>query len=111
VPRSVMPNWFTIFTSRVKACLISRRVDADFDEELRAHLEMLTDDNRRRGMSPDVAARAARVRLGGMTQLKEQYRQRTGLPWFGSREIRTLVRERSPRLSAVRLLVGRVPTL
>jgi len=73
-----------LFTSRVKVWLTSRRVDAEFDEELRAHLEMLTDDNCRRGMSLDSAARAARLTLGGMTQLKEQYRQRTGLPWFES---------------------------
>jgi putative ABC transport system permease protein len=55
-------------------------MDQDFEHELEAHLEMLTDENVRRGMAPEEAKRAARVRLGGLTQLKETNRELHGLP-------------------------------
>jgi predicted permease len=57
----------------------SRRVDADLDQEVHAHLELLTDENIRAGMPPDEAQRAARIELGGVEQVKEQVRDsRTG---------------------------------
>jgi len=52
--------------------LFSGRVESDLDEEVRAHLEMLTDENIRRGMSPAEARRAARIELGGLDRVKEQ---------------------------------------
>jgi macrolide transport system ATP-binding/permease protein len=79
-----MPEWINVVASRVRGWLSLRRVDAEFDAELRAHLDMLVDENIRRGMTPGAAARAARVTLGGITQLKEQYRDRSGLPWIES---------------------------
>src|SRR5690348_13467627 len=36
---------------------------------------MLAQENVRRGMPPDEARRAARVRLGGMTQISERHRE------------------------------------
>jgi hypothetical protein len=41
-----------------------------------------TEDNIRRGMAPEEARRAARVRLGGITQLRETHRELHGLPWL-----------------------------
>ena len=41
---------------------------------------MLTEENIRRGMTPDQAARAARIRLGAPASLKEQHRDVRGLP-------------------------------
>ncbi len=79
-----MPRWLKVFASRVTGWLRPNSVDVDFDAELRSHLDMLVDDNLRRGMAPEAAARAARVTLGGVTQLKEQYRERSGLPWMES---------------------------
>jgi putative ABC transport system permease protein len=79
-----MPEWLFVFASRLKGWLSPRRLDADFDAELRAHLDMLIDENIRRGMSPDEAARAAHVTLGGVTQLKEHHRDQGGLPWVES---------------------------
>ena len=58
---------------------LSRRVDADLDQEVRAHLEMLIAENIRAGMPPREAQRAARMELGGVEQVKEQVRDsRTG---------------------------------
>jgi hypothetical protein len=57
----------------------SRHSDADLEQEVQSHLEMLTEENIRAGLSPEEAQRAARIELGGIEQLKEQVRDvRTG---------------------------------
>lgn len=66
--------------ARTRTWLSPRHAEQDFEDELLSHLEMLMEDNLRRGMAPDEAARAARVRLGGLTQLKEAHRELSGLP-------------------------------
>lgn len=50
-------------------------VETDLNEEVQAHLEMLTQEKIRAGMSPPEAKRAARVELGGIEQIKEQVRE------------------------------------
>src|SRR5437016_13698749 len=52
-----------------------RRVDADLDQEVHAHLELLIAENIRAGMPPAEARRAARIELGGIEQVKEQVRE------------------------------------
>jgi len=69
-----------VLASRIRAWLSARGVDEDFSQELDAHLELLTEQNIRRGMTPKEALRSAHVRLGGMTQLRETYRELGGLP-------------------------------
>jgi putative ABC transport system permease protein len=48
------------------------RVDRDLDEELRATLELLVDENLRSGMRPDEARRGARLTLGSLPSVKDQ---------------------------------------
>jgi putative ABC transport system permease protein len=55
-------------------------MDQEFARELDAHLDMLAEENVRRGMSTEEARRAARIRLGGRTQLQETNRELHGLP-------------------------------
>ena len=43
---------------------------------------MAEEDGRRRGLTPEQARRAARVQRGGTTQLKESWREATGLAWL-----------------------------
>jgi len=59
--RSVMKNLF-----------LARRVEAELDEEVRAHLEMLVEEKVRAGMMAENARREARIELGGVDQVKEQ---------------------------------------
>jgi putative ABC transport system permease protein len=66
--------------SRILASLSPHGTDQDFERELETHLEMLTEDYRRRGLAPEEAARSARIRLGGLTQLQETNRELRGLP-------------------------------
>ncbi|HUN64403.1 MAG TPA: ABC transporter permease [Candidatus Sulfotelmatobacter sp.] len=53
----------------------SRAIDADLDNEVRSHLQMLIDENLSAGMPPEEAQRAARLELGGIEQVKEQVRE------------------------------------
>jgi predicted permease len=48
--------------------------------ELESHLQMHIDDNLQAGMSAEEARRQAVIRLGGVEQTKEAYRDRRGLP-------------------------------
>jgi predicted permease len=50
------------------------------NEEIEAHLELLTDEYLRRGLSRDEARAAARRAFGGVEQVKEAYREQRGLP-------------------------------
>jgi len=77
-----------ILASRIYGWVTRRRLDEEFRQELDTHLALLTKENIRRGLTPDEARRAARVRLGGVTQLRETHRELYGLPW-----IETLVRD------------------
>jgi hypothetical protein len=57
------------------------RRDRDFNEELASHLQLHIDDNIAAGMAPDEARRAAIVKLGGIVQTQERYRDRARLPF------------------------------
>jgi predicted permease len=61
-----------------------RQSDAVLDEEIRAHLDLLTEDFVRRGMTRDEARAAARRAFGGVDQMKEQYRDQRGFQWLDS---------------------------
>src|SRR5216684_1987022 len=54
--------------------------DAEFSSELESHLQMHIEDNLRVGMSAEEARRHALIKLGGIEQAKEIYRERRGLP-------------------------------
>jgi putative ABC transport system permease protein len=60
--------------SLLRNLFLSSRVDAELDQEVRSHLEMLIEENIRAGMPPEEAQRAARIELGGVEQVKEQVR-------------------------------------
>jgi predicted permease len=65
--------------------LFSRhRVDTDLDQEVRSHLDLLTDENLRAGMTAAEAQRAARIELGGIEQVKEQVREQRLGNWLHS---------------------------
>jgi predicted permease len=95
-----------VLLSRVRGLFI--RKERDLDEEVRFHLEMMADEYRRRGMSDHEALRAARRQFGGITQMKEEYRDQHGLPLFEGLAqdvrygIRTLLR--TPGFTAAALL-------
>src|SRR5215467_2443965 len=75
-----MLGWFWLMAARIRGWLSRRSPDEDFARELESHLELLAAENMRRGMPREEAERAARVRLGGMTQIGERHREMHTLP-------------------------------
>jgi predicted permease len=56
-------------------------VDHELSEELRSHLDLLTDQKIREGLEPEAARRAALLEVGGVEQVKERVREvRMGRP-------------------------------
>ena len=103
-----MLGWLRIAGSRIWGWLSGRAAEEDFARELESHVEMLAQENVRRGMAPEEARRAARVRLGGMTQISERRREMHTLPLletfvqdirYGSRTLR-----KNPAFTAVAVL-------
>ncbi len=94
--------------SRSRAQASPQTVDREFQHELDSHLEMATQENIRRGMTPEEAARSARIRLGGNTQLKETNRELRGLPFIETalQDFRFAFRmlRKNPGFSAVAIL-------
>jgi predicted permease len=58
--------------SRIANLFRRSRVDREIDDELRAHIEMRTEDNIRAGMSPEAARRDALVRFGNRAVMRER---------------------------------------
>ena len=61
-----------------------QRGNSELVEELESHLAMHVEDNLRAGMSPEQARRTAVLKLGGIEQTKERYRERGSLPLLES---------------------------
>ncbi|HMF61453.1 MAG TPA: ABC transporter permease [Vicinamibacterales bacterium] len=70
------------------------RREGDLEQELRLHVELATEEARRRGLAPDAAVRAAAIAAGGHTQAMEALREQRGLPWLDdlARDVRHGVR-------------------
>src|SRR5260370_364220 len=77
-------GWLRIFISRLWGLFRRRNLDRDLDAEVRAHVEMLTEENIRRGMSLKEARHAAYREFGGVEQAKETCRDQRGLPLLES---------------------------
>jgi len=75
---------FVKIQSFFRNLLSSSRVEADLNDEVQSHLEMLVEENIRVGMTPEEAQRAARIELGGIEQVKEQVREERIGSWLQS---------------------------
>lgn len=60
------------------------RVDSEMERELVAHLHLLEDDLMRKGATQEEARRLARVKLGGVEQVRTMHREERGLPFVES---------------------------
>jgi predicted permease len=62
----------------------ARRAEGDLAAELASHVELHTEDGIRAGLSPEEARRQALIRLGGVEQTRQAYRERRTLPGLES---------------------------
>src|SRR5262245_7394474 len=69
-----------VFLSRALDLVFHRRRDRRLDEELRTHVELLTEQYRAQGLSPADAAAAARRAFGRIDHVSQEYRDQRGLP-------------------------------
>jgi predicted permease len=67
---------------RFRNLFAQKQLDRDLDEELASHLEMHIADNLRAGMATAEARRQALLKLGGLQQIKELYRERRAITWL-----------------------------
>jgi predicted permease len=83
-------------------------IERRLNEELETHLDLLAQENIRRGMSPGDARAAARREFGGIEQMKEEHRDQRQSPWLDSlaQDARYAFRQirRSPGYSALTIL-------
>lgn len=82
------------FVSRISTFLRRPSADNELNDELRAHIDALTEENIRRGMSEPDARAAAHREFGGVEQTKESYREQRSLPFLETltRDIRFALR-------------------
>jgi predicted permease len=95
---------------RVGAFFRKGALDADLNAELAAHLELATEDNIARGLSPAEARRVALISIGGMEQARYKHREARGLMTLDillldlKYTFRTLLREPAFTIVAVLIL-------
>jgi predicted permease len=97
-----------VWLRRLGGLVNGARSDRELADELESHLQMHIDDNMRSGMTQSEARRHALLKLGGLDQTKEQYRDRRGVPWLDTamKDVRFALRlmARSPGFTLVVLL-------
>ena len=60
--------------NRLLGSLSGRHRESDFTEELDSHIQLMAEDEIRRGVPPQEAYRRARLQFGGIDAAKESYR-------------------------------------
>ena len=75
-------RWTRKLRLRLRSLLRMARVEKELDEELRFHLERLTEEHIAAGMAPGDARYTALREMGGLDQRKEECRDARGLALF-----------------------------
>jgi predicted permease len=102
-----------VLLSRLLEPLLRQKRERELSEEIEAHLELLTEEHLRRGLSPQAAREAARLDFGGIEQVKEAHRDQRGLPFADTFHqdlrfaVRVLLKDRSmTAVAAAALALG-----
>ena len=96
------------FLTRFAGLFSRRRAEREFGAEVESHLALMQEEFERRGMTPEQARREARLKLGGIEQTKEAYREARTLHWLESlcQDLRFALRilRKNPGFAAVAIL-------
>ncbi|MGO8791909.1 MAG: ADOP family duplicated permease [Terriglobia bacterium] len=102
-------RWLYKLPLRLRSVFRRGRVERELNDELRFHLEKLTEENVERGMAPDDARYAALRELGGVEQIKEECRDMRRVNHISDlvQDIRFSVRmiAKNPGFTAVGVLI------
>jgi putative ABC transport system permease protein len=94
--------------SLIHNLLHKRQIERDLDDEIGSFFDLLTNEKLSKGMSPQMALRAARIEAGGLEQTKEQVRETRGGAWLEAfwRDFRysAVALARNPGLSVVAVI-------
>ena len=71
-------SWIKFFTTRVRGLFGKDQLELEMDEEMRFHIRMRAEENRRNGMTPEAAEREALKRFGNLGRIKEECRDIRG---------------------------------
>jgi putative ABC transport system permease protein len=89
---------------RLRSLFKRTAVDRDIDDELRFHVERQIESYRKAGLDEGEAARRTRLEFGGLDQIKEDYRDASGIRVLDQawRDVRLAIRSllRAPMVSA-----------
>src|SRR5438105_14294530 len=103
-----MMRWLYRLPLRFRALFRKSRVEQELAEELRFHVEKLTEEKIAKGMAPEDARYAALRELGAVEQIKEECRDMRRVNYLEDflQDIRYGVRQlrRSPGFTAVATL-------
>jgi macrolide transport system ATP-binding/permease protein len=93
---------------RLRGLFHARHGNGEFEAELESHIDLHIEDAIRAGLNPLDARRQALIRLGGVEQTRQAYRERRGLPWLETlfQDVRfgLLMLSKSPAYTVVAVL-------
>src|SRR3954447_9117222 len=81
-PRALAMATARRFLLRLLNLFQPHRAESELERELAAHLGVLEDEYKRRGLADDDARLAARRALGGVAQAKELHREARSFRWL-----------------------------
>jgi predicted permease len=94
---------------RITGVFSKQKREQEFAAEIEAHVQMQVEDNLRAGIPLDEARRAALVKLGGLEQAKQAYRERGTMPILESlvQDFRFALRQfvKNPGFACVAVLI------
>src|SRR3982750_4006608 len=94
---------------RLAGVLFKQKREDDFAAEIESHLQMQIEDNVRSGMDLEEARRAAAMKIGGVEQAKQAYRERGTMPILESvgQDLRFAVRQfvKNPGFAGIAVII------